>query len=107
MYWRFFGIHIVTGWACALLFSLGVTYILATSNPLLFFMSLMIPILDLFLSKRYIRQLEEARNEEEDGPLLIEDEPFLINKNRILILSVTGFGIGIFIHLITVLAVFT
>lgn len=97
IYWRFLGVHVLTGWAAALLFSLGVTYVLAASNPFLLVMSGIIPILDVLLSKRYLRQLQ---------PDAEEETPSSISANRILVLSVTGFGIGILIHLITVLAVF-
>lgn len=106
IYWRFLGIHVITGWASALIFSLGVTYILAASNPFLLVMAIMVPILDIYLSKRYVRRLIEDREEEEkENGTGEEIQPF-IRTNRVLIVSLTGFGIGILIHLLTVMAVF-
>lgn len=99
LYWRFFAIHLLTGWATALIFSLGVTYILASANPLLLLLSAVIPLIDVILSKRYVHRLQEDTEE-------WEDEPLAINNNFVLAVSITGFGFGILLHLLSVLAVF-
>lgn len=106
IYWRFLGVHVITGWAAALLFSLGVTYILAASNPFLLVMSIMVPIFDIYFSKRYVRRLIEDRDEQEKENETGEEDQSYIRANRVLIVSLTGFGIGILIHLMTVMAVF-
>lgn len=93
IYRRFLTVHILTGLAFALLFSLGSTYLLAASNPFLLIMSVMVPVLDVVVSKRHVNWLKE-------------DEPSL-NANRILFLSFTGFGLGILLYLVIVLVVFS
>lgn len=92
IYWRFFAVHILTGWAFALLLSLGVTYLLAAANPFLLMMAAAVPVLDFVVSKKRMR-------------LLSEDDPSL-PANRIFVLSVAGFGLGILVNLLIVSAVF-
>jgi hypothetical protein len=90
---RYFTIHIMTGWMFALLLSLGATYLLAASNPLLLVMAAALPVLDVVVSKRRIKWLKE-------------DDPAL-PATRMYAWSFAGFGTGIALYLITVLTVFS
>lgn len=91
--WKFLTVHIITGAAFALMLSLGFTYIFAAANPLLIVMAALIPILDIVITRKHVNRRRR-------------DDPTL-PASRFLILSLTGFGLGMLLYLGMIWAVFS
>lgn len=91
-YGRFFLSGFISGLMFTLLFSLGVTYAIATSNPLILILALAIPVLAFVLSKRRIAQEREQSS--------------YFKVNQAYLVTVSGFCVGILLHFLLVLIFF-
>lgn len=93
MYWKFLMTHFAMGWGFALLFSLGITHLLAAANPILLVMAFGIPVINVVISKKRLHELRE-------------EDPSQ-RTNHFVVVSFVGFGLGMLVHLLIVVVVFS
>lgn len=93
IYWKFLMTHFAMGWGFALLFSLGITHLLADANPILLMMAFGVPVISVVISKKRLHELRE-------------DDPSQ-QTTRLVVVSFVGFGLGMLVHLLIVFVVFS